>query len=231
MVMIYIIRHGETEINAEDRINDSNIDTGINEKGREQARQTGTYLKNVRKLTKNNCIIFTSPAIRTVQTALIIKNIIDKNIKLIPDERIIETSKGVLSGLKKDDAANKKYNDSIDKLLKASDTLTKNERMRDVLDTLNPKYKIEPIEKISNRLQSFFGSLPNNVENIIVVTHGGIMTSIIIHIMNILDVSNDEFTRGVNCAIMVIEKTGKQKPIYKMVLFPNGEHLAQRSKR
>ena len=229
--MIYIIRHGETEINAEDRINDSNIDTGINERGRTQARQTGAYLKNVRKLTKNNCIIFTSPAIRTVQTALIIKNIIDKNIKLIPDERIIETSKGILSGLKKDDTTNRKYNDSIDNLLKATDTLSKNLHMEAVLNTINPKYKVEPIDKIRTRLQSFFNSLPNDSPNIVVVTHGGIMTAILIHILNILDISNDEFTRGVNCAIMAIEKIGKQKPIYKLLLFPNGEHLTERSKR
>ena len=58
--MIYIVRHGETDVNIEDRVNDSNIDTGINDKGKEQARQVGIYLKNGRKLNKNNCIIFDS---------------------------------------------------------------------------------------------------------------------------------------------------------------------------
>ena len=118
MVMIYIVRHGETDINVEDRVNDSNIDTGINDKGKEQARQVGVYLKNGRKLNKNNCIMITSPAIRAVQTALIIKSIINKSAKLISDGRIIETNKGILSGLKKDDKLNKKYIAEFDKLTK-----------------------------------------------------------------------------------------------------------------
>lgn len=39
MVMIYVIRHGETDINKEGKINDININTSMNEKGRKQAKK------------------------------------------------------------------------------------------------------------------------------------------------------------------------------------------------
>lgn len=229
--MIYIVRHGETDINVEDRVNDSNIDTGINATGKDQARRVGIYLKNVRKLNKNNCIMITSPAIRTVQTALIIKSIINKGIKLISDDRIIETNKGILSGLKKDDKLNKKYIAEFDKLTKSADTLSKNEKIETALNTLTPKYKMESVEKIRTRLREFFNDLSVDGENIIVVTHGGIITNILLYIMKIYDVMSIGLSNGANCSITVIEKTGQQTPEYKLLTFPNIEHLSKRVNR
>ena len=80
MVLIYIIRHGETDMNTSGKVNDANIDTSINAKGKKQAKKTGEYLKKVRKLNDSNCVIYTSPAMRAVQTATIIKNEINRKL-------------------------------------------------------------------------------------------------------------------------------------------------------
>ena len=45
MVLIYIVRHGETEMNVDEKVNDSNIDTEINKNGKKQAKKNGRIFK------------------------------------------------------------------------------------------------------------------------------------------------------------------------------------------
>jgi len=45
MQFIYVIRHGETDANIEGKVNDKNIITPLNKKGKLQAMKTGKYLK------------------------------------------------------------------------------------------------------------------------------------------------------------------------------------------
>ena len=226
MVLIYIIRHGETDMNTSGKVNDANIDTSINDKGKKQAKKTGEYLKKVRKLNGSNCVIYTSPAMRAVQTATIIKNEINRKLKMQSDERLLETSKGVLSGLSKTDKLNKKYSNDIDKALKKGDTLHNRERITDVLNNINPKYGVEPIAVIKKRVVDFFNNLPMDKPNVVIVTHAGIVTSILIHVMRIMQIINGDQSRGKNCTITTMEKTvSKKNPIYTLLTFPNTEHL------
>lgn len=85
--MIYIIRHGETDWNAEGRYA-GRMDIPLNKKGIEQARKLKEKFKNI-KID----IVITSPLIRAIQTADEIVN----NEKII-DYRIIERFNGELEG-------------------------------------------------------------------------------------------------------------------------------------
>ena len=242
MVLIYIVRHGETEMNVDEKVNDANIDTEINKNGKKQAKKTGEYLKKNRKLNGDNCHIYTSPALRTVQTASIIKNIINKDIKMISDIRLIETDKGKLSGLSKTDKDFVDYENAIDKVMKKGDTLYKNEIIIPTLNKLDPKYNVEPLEHVWNRITEFFNELPMDKPNIVLVTHSGIITNIIICIMNIHNIMKGDQTKGKNCTITVIKKEKEKikdhkNPIhhidisirinqkYTLMTFPNTEHL------
>ena len=71
MPIIYVVRHGETDMNLNEKINDKNMPATINKTGIKQAKKTVMYFKN-RKLSKSNCIIYSSPSERAMDTAKII---------------------------------------------------------------------------------------------------------------------------------------------------------------
>ena len=64
--ILYIVRHGETDANTKELINDRNVATPLNANGKKQATITGKYFNN-RKM--KNIAIYTSPSTRAVQTA------------------------------------------------------------------------------------------------------------------------------------------------------------------
>ena len=130
------------------------------------------------------------------------------------DERLLETSKGILSGLSKTDKLNKKYSNDIDNALKKGDTLHNRERITDVLNNINPKYGVEPIAVIKKRVVDFFNNLPMDKPNVVIVTHAGIVTSILIHVMRIMQIINGDQSRGKNCTITVMEKTVSKKILF-----------------
>ena len=94
--MIYIVRHGQTNLNVEGRYG-GRIDTPLNKEGIAQAKKLKEKFKNI-KLD----IVITSPLIRTIQTA----NEITSKEK-ITDERIIERSNGDLEGKLKSEITEK----------------------------------------------------------------------------------------------------------------------------
>ena len=89
---VYIMRHGETVWNAKGII-----------QGRRQGRLSKTGIGQVEEQAKkfqnvDFGLIFTSPLMRTVQTA----NIMNKfhSCKVIRDDRLLEVDKGILAGQK-----------------------------------------------------------------------------------------------------------------------------------
>ena len=87
---IYVIRHGQTDVNVENRINSLN-DDDLNEIGIIQAKQVG---KKMEKIEYD--FIISSPLTRTKHTANLL-NIKNKNIILIFPKRnlrAIRTSRG-----------------------------------------------------------------------------------------------------------------------------------------
>ncbi len=91
---LVIIRHGETEMNKEERLQGSrNKDIPLNDEGRKEvARLRDELLIFPQK-------IYTSPLIRAKQTALIINERF--NVPLIEDPLLVERDFGTLSGKQK----------------------------------------------------------------------------------------------------------------------------------
>ena len=85
---IYIIRHGETAVNARGVLQGW-IDEELNESGRELARLTGQAMKGIRF---DGCIA--SPLIRAKETAEIILRESENSIPVITDDRLREMSFG-----------------------------------------------------------------------------------------------------------------------------------------
>ena len=88
---IYLIRHGETELNKQRRLQGQS-DILLNENGRRLAEITGRALSNV-----PFDYVFSSPLKRALETAeLVIGN---RNIPIVTDKRIQEISFGEYEGL------------------------------------------------------------------------------------------------------------------------------------
>ena len=140
---IYIVRHGQTNWNKEGRYT-GRLNIQINDKGIEQAYITKEKLKNI---TFDK--IYSSPLIRAIKTAKIIRN-----QDIIIDERIIERSNGDLEGKLKTE-------------------------IKDIIDFNDPnsnKYNIEPIDKFRKRINNFLDEITSDLtsNNILIVTHAGV---------------------------------------------------------
>ncbi len=90
-MIIYFIRHGETDQNKKKCLQ-GRSDIELNEYGRELAWKTAKGLKDVKF-----DMVFTSPLKRAAETAEIIRG--DREIPIIPEERILEISFGMYEGL------------------------------------------------------------------------------------------------------------------------------------
>lgn len=97
---IYLIRHGETTGDIEDRYG-GDYDDHLTDKGRQQARELAEKLKD-----KKIQIIFHSPRIRAIETAEIVNKILNIKIEVIDAFR--ERNKyGILTGMIKSEAKEK----------------------------------------------------------------------------------------------------------------------------
>lgn len=218
MQFIYVVRHGETMANNKGQINDKNVIISLNELGKKQATKTGKYFKKIRKC--DNCIIYSSPSIRSLETANLIASEL-KIDKIIQDSRINELDHGLLSGTTKDDKINKDYMKDFNKLPKDPIDLELSFKKFD--EMVVKKFKHESIDCTKRRLKSFYNSLPKN-KNIIVVTHGGITSFTILTLFNILPAGHiiGDISNGKNCTIMCITK---EKNKYQLLSLPNTKHL------
>ena len=88
----YILRHGETALNAK-RVMQGRLDEPLDEKGKELAAITGRAMKNIRF---DRCI--SSPLKRASQTAEIILRESGNGIGVEYDERLLEIDFGELEG-------------------------------------------------------------------------------------------------------------------------------------
>jgi probable phosphoglycerate mutase len=99
--MIYLIRHGQTEFNREDRFQ-GRVDSPLTELGIAQARAVGARLAALAAADPGDWRIVCSPLGRARQTAEIIAEVAGLAPPQ-PDERLIEVSYGALEGLSRDE--------------------------------------------------------------------------------------------------------------------------------
>lgn len=152
--MIYLVRHGQTDWNLEKKTQ-GHTDISLNENGKEQAKLVSKVIKNY-KIDK----IYSSDLLRAKETAEIINE--NFGLDIILDNRLREINYGDLEGVPRP-------------------TLT-----QDVWDVFNnnpEELNAEPITKVFNRIKSFFDELDYN-KNIIIVTHGGALRTIMYYINN-----------------------------------------------
>lgn len=97
---IYVVRHGETNENI-GHIMQGNMDTVLNENGRNQARLAKQEIKD-----KGIDFIIASPKARTKETAMIIS---DGKIPILYDERLKSRNHGEFEGISRLDMDLKTY--------------------------------------------------------------------------------------------------------------------------
>lgn len=170
---IYVIRHGETDVNLENRINSLNEDD-LNETGIMQAKQVGIELENI-----DYDFIISSPLIRTRHTAEVL-NV--KNKKIIFDNRLIERDAGVFT---------KQSLEHID-----SDDWWNLNPKEDYKDA-------ETVKNVLDRIYEFLDELKEQYKNekILLVTHGGVSKAISCYFNGIPDDGNLEKYKHNNCEI------------------------------
>ena len=142
--MLYIMRHGTTIWN-EKHIIQGHSNNRLSKKGIELVKQSAETFKN----TKID-IIYTSPLMRTVQTA----NIMNKfhNVKIIKDGRLIEIDEGCFTGKVKSE-------------LTSQELFVQNRKLSG--------YGIESWQSVHNRMKQFVDDITKNCKNknILIVTH------------------------------------------------------------
>jgi probable phosphoglycerate mutase len=155
---IFLIRHGETTGDIEDRYG-GGYDDFLTENGRQQIAETAQKLAD-----KNIEIIFSSDLLRAQQAAEIIGTKIDCLIQVVHGLR--ERGYGVLEGLTKKEAL-EKYPDAVVKHADPANTDPDGERQEDF---------------IARVLGAFEELREQKYEVVAVVTHGGPIKVILKHL-------------------------------------------------
>lgn len=170
---IWVIRHGETNVNLENRINGLN-DDDLNQKGISQAREAGEKLKET-----NYDFIISSPLTRTKHTAELL-NVNNKNI--IYDDRLVERDAGIFT------------KESLD-MIDSDDWWNLNPKN----DYANAEKVKQVLERIYDFIEEIKFKFKNN--NIVIVTHGGISKAISCYFCGIPGDGNLEKYKHKNCDV------------------------------
>ena len=175
MVKIYLIRHGETVHNLEERIS-GQTETDLTEKGIKQAMAAGEEMHKKGFIPE---VILSSPLSRAVQTARHINK--QFGVAIVCDENLKEFSFGDFEGMKisefkqkvfnpphicgdlviSDGAELRKYHDSTDK-------------MYNVVCYPNGETKNQAAARFEKAIVQYINNNPN-IGNILVVAHGAII--------------------------------------------------------
>jgi len=186
---IYLIRHGQTTGDVEDRYGGS-YDDELTDKGKIQASELANKIGN-----SGIQVLFCSPMIRAQQTAKIVKAKLGCEIKTI--ESLRERNKnGILSGMTKNEAK-VKYPKLVEELRDFRNQIQGAESHADF---------VERIKKAFLEVTSVV-----NYSTIGIVTHGGPIWAVFRDIMNdsgIVDVAD--------CGYVVLNKEGQELTIEKL---------------
>jgi len=161
-VLIYVVRHGQTDWNAERRLQGQK-DIPLNPIGREQARQNGINLAEILQVEGIAFDFVASPLTRTRQTMEILRTAMGVDPKAYrTDERLVEVSFGDWEGFTL-------------KELKATQRDRVSERNLNKWDFIPPGDDAESYEIMSWRIGSWLNSVNKPT---VCVTHGGVIRSL-----------------------------------------------------
>ena len=186
---IYIIRHGQTTGDVENRYGGA-YDDELTDKGKIQAQDLANKLIN-----SGIQIIFASPMIRTQQTAEILSTKLNCEITTINDLR--ERNKnGILSGMTQEEARTK-YPDLVEELK----------------DYRNQIQGAESQEDFAKRIKKTFIEITSvsNYSSIGIVTHGGPIWAVF---SDILD--DNGIVNIADCAFAVLNKDDQKLTLERL---------------
>ena len=161
----------------------------LTEKGIHQAKQTGKFLK---KVYKKFDYIVSSPIKRCVQTSNYIMNKINyEPTKLIIDDRLIEDGaiNDSFNGLSKEERdqiidSDKKYQKYISKINSTHNPYKKYVLNKKIYKHVCATFNYEPnIYEVEANLRNFLDELKtiittNSYNNILIITHGGVISKL-----------------------------------------------------
>lgn len=166
MKRLYLVRHGETEWNADNRVQGS-IDIPLSQKGREQAESLGRWMQKSPKPQK----IYCSDLKRSIQTANILGEILGvTNIEETP--LLKEINCGVWEG-------------------KFIDELIKDYSQEYAMWRLNSSFKCpegESVDDVRDRVERFFIEKRSELlsfETVLIVAHGILNRAVLSFIMDL----------------------------------------------
>jgi broad specificity phosphatase PhoE len=150
---IYLIRHGETTGDLEDRYG-GDYDDHLSSRGINQVQELGNKLKD-----RNIQMIYHSSRIRATETAKIVSDIINSPIIKIGDIRE-RNAYGIFTGMTKEEAR-KQFPEEVEKL-------QKNSLYHDIRNS-------EDYDSFKERIVSAFKDIIFNseFESIAIISHGG----------------------------------------------------------
>jgi len=187
MLTLYIIRHGETDWNKEDRIQ-GRLNSHLTEKGRHNARVLGERLKDI-----DFAEVITSPSGRTIETTeLIVK---DRDVLVQTNEMIMEMDMGPWQGLMKSEIR-ERYSDAYECFMN-SPQLYQNEDAESFID-------------IYKRAEDFLHELKSSKQtgNLLIITHGLFIKALFLTIkgIEIKDFWTEPTVEGTSLSIVKIDE-------------------------
>lgn len=196
-MLVYLIRHGETTGDVEDRYG-GDYDDHLSEKGNLQAKELARKLKE-----KNIEVLFHSPLIRAKETASIVASVTNVPLLQVPD--IKERNQyGVLTGKIKAHAQKTHATEVAKLAVHPYRNAVTNSESYDLF-----------VERVT---KAFTGILVTKKETIAILTHGGIIKALFREVFKF-----GEFKKLGDCAVIVVRvEQGK----YTLVSMDGAELLA-----
>ena len=179
---IYLIRHGETTGDVEDRYG-GDYDDHLTEKGREQAEKLANKLKD-----RGIEIFFHSPRFRATETAKILHSKLNIKTRSVNDMRE-RNGYGILTGMTKAEAK-QKFPAEVEKL--ESDPIYHDD-VKDVEQYNDFK------ERVANAFKEIIEN--KNYKTIAIISHGGPIKCIVREILKL-----GELKKHDDCSIIKVEK-------------------------
>jgi broad specificity phosphatase PhoE len=177
---IYLIRHGETTGDLENRFG-GDYDDQLTENGKKQAQKLAKQLQD-----KDIEIIFASPRIRAKETAEEVSKVLHIPIEIIEDLKE-RNNYGVLTSLTKEEA---KIKHPIDFA-----KIAKDKTYHDVTDSESYQQIKERVVKVFNEI------LLKNHQVIAIISHGGIISTYVREVL-----AEGKNIKLGDCAILEITK-------------------------
>lgn len=167
LTTIYIVRHGETEMNVKDIVQGQPTDSSLTEKGEKEARERAEQLKNVRFDA-----IFSSDLGRTVRTAKILK--LDRQLAVNTTRMLRERFFGVWEGKR----AAEYYQANAEAFKKFEFLAEEEKRKYKVFNSIESEEEMMSrfVVKLREIAATFVG------KTVLVVSHGSIMRTFLIHL-------------------------------------------------